>query len=164
MAKETERKFLVKKNLLPEVLDPLIIHREMMWQYYLVSSKECSVRLRKIGNYCTLTIKNNAVGISVDEFEFSVSFAAYLVNFADRIGREIHKTRYTIEHNGRNWELDVFHDELAGLVVAELEYPDAADVTDFPEWIGREVTHDYRYKNAVLATSDEWKDDYATDA
>jgi CYTH domain-containing protein len=164
MAKETERKFLVKKALLPDVLDPFIIYREMMWQYYLVSSKECSVRLRKVGNSCTLTIKHNQSGISVDEIEFSVSFGSYLANFEDRVGREIVKTRYTIEHNGRNWELDVFHDELANLIVAELECDDAADVTDFPEWIGREVTHDYRYKNAVLATSDEWKDDYATDA
>jgi adenylate cyclase len=56
-----------------------------------------------------------------------------------------------VAHAGLVWEVDEFGGPLAGLVLAEveLELPDQA--VSLPGWIGREVTGDARYQNAVLA-------------
>lgn len=158
MPKEIERKFLVDTSKLGDIL-----HRaeyEKLWQYYLVATKDLAIRLRTRGasyNETVLTIKHGASGISVNEEEFHVSYSSYLARFHDRIGREIVKCRYFIPYNGRTWVVDVFEEDLAGLIIAELECDDAAEVVDLPPWVSTEVTSDYRYKNAVLTTSDEWK-------
>lgn len=158
MPKEIERKFLVDTSKLGDLLHKS--SNRKLWQYYLVATKDLAIRLRTRGagyNETVLTIKHGASGISVNEEEFNVPYSSYLIRFDDRIGREIVKTRYYIPYNGRTWELDVFEEELAGLIIAELECDDAAEVVDLPPWVSTEVTSDYRYKNAVLTTSDEWK-------
>jgi adenylate cyclase len=50
-------------------------------------------------------------------------------------------------------EVDVYEGDLAGLVVAEVEFPSeaAADAWRPPAWLGAEVTTDERYKNHRLA-------------
>ena len=49
----------------------------------------------------------------------------------------------------------MYHGRLSGLLVAEVEFdsPAAAAGFDPPEWLGREVTDDPRYKNKRLATT-----------
>ena len=69
-------------------------------------------------------------------------------------GRRIEKTRYEIPaDDGLTIELDVYDGALAGLVVAEIEFDSeqAADAFSGPDWLGREVTEDSRYKNQRLA-------------
>ena len=55
--------------------------------------------------------------------------------------------------NGAILELDVYRDELEGLITVEVEFDDIEDVTDFsiPSWFGEEVTSDSRYKNQNLS-------------
>lgn len=156
MAKEIERKFLVRKEILNPILqDPKVIRTEIS-QFYLVSSKEVSVRLRRdAGNdgKVVITVKHGGNMISTNEHEFEIPPASYDERLGDRVGHEIVKTRHYVWHGDREWDVDVFGGALEGLVVAELECDDAAEVTDLPEWVGHEVTYDSRYKNAVLATS-----------
>jgi adenylate cyclase len=45
----------------------------------------------------------------------------------------------------------VFRGALAGLVIAELETPDQVADAKLPAWLGREVTGEPAYYNAVLA-------------
>lgn len=153
MAKEIERKFLVREELLLPLLEDSNIERKFIAQYYLVSSQAAAVRIRRTSGMenAVLTIKSGSNGISADEFEFDVPLAEYLGKLSERVGNEIVKTRYLIQHGKRTWEVDVYAGALAGLIVVELECDDAAEVTDLPEWIGEEVTYDSRYKNAVLA-------------
>ena len=69
-------------------------------------------------------------------------------------GRRIEKTRYEIAlDGGPTVELDVYGGALAGLVVAEAEFASEEDADAFegPEWLGREVTDDPRFKNQRLA-------------
>jgi CYTH domain-containing protein len=68
-------------------------------------------------------------------------------------GRRIEKTRYEVPHAGRIVEVDVYHGELAGLVIAECEFASAEESRRFvpPEWLGGEVTGDPDYKNQSLA-------------
>lgn len=68
-------------------------------------------------------------------------------------GRVITKTRYLIPYDVYTIELDVFAGELAGLVFAEVEFPDEETSATFamPEWFAEDVTFDDRFKNNRLA-------------
>jgi adenylate cyclase len=51
-------------------------------------------------------------------------------------------------------EIDIYRGEHAGLVVAEVEFPNHSSRKKFkpPGWFGREVTGNKRYSNLRLAT------------
>ena len=55
--------------------------------------------------------------------------------------------------DGHTIELDVYEGELAGLIVAEVEFDDPWGAESFaaPYWFGREVTDDPGYRNQRLA-------------
>lgn len=50
-------------------------------------------------------------------------------------------------------ELDLFHGDLAPLVLAEIEFPDEDSANSYcpPEWLKEEVTHSSRYHNSTLS-------------
>ena len=62
----------------------------------------------------------------------------------------IDKTRYVLEYRGFIWEVDEFHGDNEGLVVAEIELDSREATFDHPDFIGEEVTGDARYYNACL--------------
>ncbi len=69
-------------------------------------------------------------------------------------GDELAKIRRRVDDRGRSWTIDVFAGPLDGLVLAEVEYPDAeamAAHTELPEWAAREVTADPSLTGAVLS-------------
>ena len=69
-------------------------------------------------------------------------------------GLVISKTRYLIpEKDGLTIELDVFHDDYEGLLLAEVEFPseDAANTYTAPAWFGRDVTFSSDYHNSTLS-------------
>ncbi|AWC20651.1 CYTH domain-containing protein [Aminobacter sp. P9b] len=151
MAKEIERKFLVKG---PEWRS-LVEDRIRIRQFYLASNTGRSVRLRiSDGKRATLTLKFGSRGRERDEFEYQVPLAEAEEMAGFAVGRVIEKTRHHVSHRGRLYEIDVFGGELSGLVIAELETPDDVPASDLPAWIGQEVTDDARYYNASLALSD----------
>ena len=63
----------------------------------------------------------------------------------------INKTRFEIKAGPHTYEVDEFHDDNEGLVVAEIEL--ATEDEDFikPFWLGDEVTTDKRYYNSYLS-------------
>lgn len=158
MPKEIERKFLVDVDKLKEAGGFVSPMGNKLWQYYLVATKDFSIRMRTCAKGTYLTIKHGGDGMTTNEEEFQVAFINYMARAEDRVGREIIKTRYEIMFEKRKWEVDFFEAALDGLVVAEIECKDAASITNLPPWVTKEVTFDYRFKNAVLATSDEWKE------
>lgn len=155
MAKEIERKFLVKEEILIPLLANGAFKKKLLQQYYLVCTKEMAIRLRvEFPSFdATLTVKSGGDGMTTDEHEVTLKngLETFRQNISRRQGLLIKKTRHLVEHGGRTFEVDVFDGDFQGLVVAELEAPDAADVTDLPDWIAEEVTFDPAYKNAVLA-------------
>jgi hypothetical protein len=52
---------------------------------------------------------------------------------------------------GLFWEVDVFHGDNEGLILAEIEIPCEEAQFEIPDWIGVEVSHDRRYRNNALA-------------
>ena len=66
-------------------------------------------------------------------------------------GTVIAKTWHYVQHANLAWEVDEFHGELEGLVVAECELLTERQEVEAPPWVGAEVTHDARYYNANLS-------------
>ena len=142
---EIERKFLVKE--VPDLTNSA--YKEIK-QLYL--SYDPEVRIRKRDNKYFITRKNNGTLIR-EEVEDEISETAFEVLSGLAQGRTIDKTRYLYPCNGAILELDVYRDELEGLITVEVEFDDIEDVTDFsiPSWFGEEVTSDSRYKNQNLS-------------
>ena len=64
------------------------------------------------------------------------------------------KKRYMIPLNDSlTIELDAFEDDLAPLLLAEVEFPDEASALSFtpPEWFGTDVTFSSEYHNSTLS-------------
>ena len=49
------------------------------------------------------------------------------------------------------WEIDVFHRENDGLIVAEIELSLESETFERPPWLGNEVSDDPRYFNSNLS-------------
>jgi CYTH domain-containing protein len=150
MGREVERTFLVddvpaKVRRWPETA---------IQQGYLAIQKDgTEVRVRKLDAGCVLTVKRGA-GLEREEVEVSLDPEAFTVLWPLTEGRRVHKTRYVGRWSGRRIELDVYKDAHAGLVMAEVEFPDAeaSDAYTPPSWFGREVTEDRRFTNQQLAS------------
>ncbi len=153
MAKEIERKFLVKDKWQPQNEGIKIA------QGYLSTVPERTVRVRVKGNQGYITIKGKNRGISRAEFEYEIPLgdAEELLKLAEQ--PILSKTRYLEQHGDSLWEIDVFAGDNQGLIVAEVELPH--EQADFfrPEWLGEEVSGDVRYYNANLIKNpfSRWK-------
>ncbi len=110
------------------------------------------MRVRRYGGRAFLTVKSSGSEVRVEE-EIEIDARRFAVLWPLTGDRRIQKRRYRIPAGDLTIELDVYHGRLAGLQVAEVEFdsPDAAATFVAPEWFGREVTDDPRYKNRRLA-------------
>lgn len=146
MAKEIERKFLVKGEKW-KVAAKGTVYR----QGYLSSVKERVVRVRTIENKGFFTIKGITKGVSRSEFEYEISVEDANI-MLDEICEKplIEKKRYKIAVGALVFEVDEFFGENEGLVVAEVELKDEKQKIELPDWIGAEVSGDPRYFNSNL--------------
>jgi len=120
-------------------------------QGYLARGQGTVVRVRVAGERASLTVKGPAQGISRLEFEFSIPFSDAEAMLELCEGHIIRKTRYQIQEQAVLFELDVFEDENAGLVVAEIELESEKQTFTRPAWLGEEVSLDPRYRNSELS-------------
>ncbi len=160
MAQEIERKFLVKGDSYQQ----LAFDHTRIVQGYIVSGGGRSVRVRIRGDRGYLTIKgaSHDGGLSRYEFETEVSLAdaQELMDLCEP-GR-VEKTRWLVRvADGHVFEVDEFHGDNEGLVMAELELTDADEVFEKPTFIGREVTGDRRFYNSHMRRYPFklWRDD-----
>ena len=145
MAIEIERKFLVTG------LDMLAgVSGSVLRQGYLNRSPDSTVRVRVADDAAWLTIKGRTHGARRAEFEYPipVSDARELLALCSGC---IEKTRYHLPQGHHVWEVDVFHGDNAGLVVAEIELANEQEAFERPIWLGEEVTDDPRYFNSALS-------------
>ncbi|MBB3457727.1 CYTH domain-containing protein [Rhizobium sp. BK313] len=151
MAKEIERKFLVRGDHWRDLVSEKLTLR----QAYVASMDDRSVRVRLTNDtVATLTMKIGRA-MTRDEFEYEIPVADAEELLGNAIGLVIEKTRYKVPFRGFVWEVDVFRGAHRGLVIAEVEMEDESDDPELPDWVGREVTGEYRYSNQALATQFE---------
>ena len=148
MGTETERKFLVNRDVWQPQAAGVLIR-----QGYLSSAKERVVRVRIAAPDAFVTIKGAPDDkLTRLEFEYPIPLedAAVLL---DRLCERplLEKTRHREKVGMHTWEIDVFHGENEGLVVAEIELGDPHEEFARPAWIGAEVSDDPRYYNVNLA-------------
>jgi len=128
-------------------------------QAYLNEPGGNTVRVRIEGDEAKLTIKSKAIGISRQEFEYTIPLADAEALFLLARTPIVEKYRYKIPYAGNIWEVDEFVGQNEGLVVAEIELNSENQAFEKPSWIGDEVTGDKRYYNSHLARHpySEWK-------
>ena len=145
---EIERKFLVSHA--PADLPP----GEPIEQGYLaVAPDGTEVRIRRRAGRSTLTIKSGPARVRVEE-ELDIDDRRFEALWALTAGRRIAKTRHLVPLGDElTAELDVYAEELDGLLTAEVEFASEQASADFapPDWLGHEVTGDARYANQSLA-------------
>ena len=146
MAIEIERKFLVSNQ------DWRVgAVGTLFRQGYLSTEPERTLRVRLEGAQGRLTVKGKASGISRVEFDYAIPPAEATAMLDSLCLRPlIEKTRYRVEYAGHCWEIDEFHGENRGLIIAEIELAAVNSVFALPGWIGPEVSDDPRYFNANL--------------
>ena len=153
MAVEIERKFLVSSDAWREGPPGKAIR-----QGYLCRVPGRSVRVRIKGEAGFLTVKGGTSGIERAEYEYPIPAedARELLRLC--LPSVLEKVRYERWHEGRCWEIDEFGGANAGLIVAEVELPDAGADLVLPPWVGGEVSEDSRYYNLSLAAHpwSEW--------
>ena len=151
--REIELKFLVEEKRLPHNLKQF--RSFVIDQGYLATeSAGRQVRLRKAGSTRSLTFK---VGRSShrEEREIKLSPKQFAALWPGTAGRRLRKVRYEIPWEGLLIEVDIYRGRHAGLIVAEVEFPDRASCRRFiaPGWFGDEVTGEKEYSNVRLALS-----------
>ncbi|MEO5715273.1 MAG: CYTH domain-containing protein [Luteolibacter sp.] len=146
MPAEIERKFLVADDSWRDGMPGVRIA-----QGYLSQDPERTVRVRLAGKKAWITIKGRTQGITRAEFEYAIPPEEARELLAMCPPSVIDKTRHEIRHGGHVWEVDVFHGENDGLVVAEVELSDENETPEMPAWLGTEVSDDARYFNSHLA-------------
>lgn len=147
MAQEIERKFLVSGDFKPQVSR----HTRIV-QGYLSSVPERTVRVRIKGEQGFLTIKGigSASGASRYEWEREIPLQEAEELLAICEPGAIDKTRHLVKFAGKTFEVDEFHGDNHGLIVAEIELASEDEAFERPEWLGQEVTGDARYYNSML--------------
>lgn len=154
MAIEIERKFLVRSDGWR--------HGAVATGYrqgYLAVEPQCSVRVRIADTAAWLTVKGAGAGLARPEFEYPIPLDDAEGLLALCMPGVISKTRHVLPQGRHRWEIDVFHGDNAGLVLAEIELQHEDEVFDRPDWLGEEVSDDARYYNAALSAYPycQWK-------
>ena len=128
---EIERKYLI-----PEIPNNLHITKTReLEQGYLCTSPV--VRIRKDNDQYELTYKSSGLMIR-QEYNLPLTKEAY---------------EHLRKKADGKIELDIFHGDLAPLILAEVEFADEDEANQFtpPEWFGEDVTFSSRYHNSNLS-------------
>lgn len=147
MGIEIERKFLVRSDAWRTKAE----NGTRLIQFYVAEGPSRGARVRIAGEKAYLTLKFGGADHRRHEFEYDIPLDDAIALRPFALGTVIAKERFEVAEGGHLFEVDVFDGAFTGLVIAELEHPDAFTVTAFPDWIGLEVTDDPRYYNAALS-------------
>ena len=149
---EIERKYLVKT--LPENLENY--ECKQIAQGYLCTSPV--VRIRRSNDTYYLTYKGEGLMVR-EEYNLPLTKEAYTLVLLDLMlpkidGLLIAKKRYLIPLNEKlTAELDVFEQELSGLLLVEVEFDTVEEANSFvpPAWFGEDVTNSGKYHNSYMS-------------
>ena len=153
MKKEIEKKFLVKNN---QWKFDTYKHIEYTQGYFGIIENNNSIsscRIRIYNKKAKLCVKYGNIfkkDIKI-EFEYKILYKdAIFMLKKICLQPLIKKTRYFLKYENNIWEVDVFHDENNGLIVAEIELSELIQKIELPNWIGEEVTNNKKYFNINL--------------
>ncbi len=146
---EIERKFIVTGEW-----KHLATSKTHIEQGYFDTAPGRTVRIRIRDDKAYLTIKGPSAdgGLSRYEFETEIPLDdAHELMKLCRPGR-IDKTRWLVPNGRHTIEVDEFHGDNDGLIMAEIELSAPDEPYDRPPFLGQEVTGDPRFYNKSLMT------------
>ncbi len=144
---EIEKKYLTEK--IP--FDITAYPKKEISQCYI--STKPTIRLRKSDNEYILTVKGHGK-IAREEFELNISEEEYNRLKKKSDTKEVIKTRYFVPiSNGYIAEVDIYHGILEGVMTTEVEFNtlEEAEIFIAPDWFGKDISLDPKYKNTCLA-------------
>jgi len=118
----------------------------------LVATREGDVVQRKLGHKRRIAANDPTAvwhtSLYLDDAEYAL--------LAALPGRTLTKTRWSIDVDGQPAAVDVFEDDLSGLIMIEVDLgdPDKLGSFDPPVWAGAEVTNDEAFTGGALAGLD----------
>jgi len=116
---ELERTFLAKE--LPDLSGCKF--KDMLDIYIPKEANHPSLRIRKNGDKYEMTKKEPVEDDPSKQFEQTIPLRKEEFEELSQIeGKRVHKKRYLFEHEGRIAEIDIFLDDLEGLVVIDFEF------------------------------------------
>ncbi len=151
---EIEKKYLIKN--LPKNLEKY--EKVRIEQGYLNTSSAPALRIRKYNQEYILCYKfkmktQQQVASVNKEIELPLTEESYQHLKTKIDGRMIEKNRYLVPLKDElTAEIDIFEGFLKGLEVVEVEFNSEEDANEFspPDWFGKDVTFDVRFKNSQL--------------
>lgn len=154
MAYEIERKYLLRPEVDINEIIRMAVHTFEIGQGYLSADPDVVVRVRRINRKGCITVKTRNRGIRRHEWEYEIPLKDAVSMMELPAVKSISKTRYIVPYKGLNWEVDVFHGRLQGLVMAEVELEHEHQDIEKPFFVGEDVSHDARYFNSNLIDVD----------
>jgi len=165
MKLEIERKWIVKNldiTSLFEMFDNLDSIQRIEQDYLVQDKDKISPRIRKVveginnkKTYYNYNKKHPVESGVNKETEYEISEKEFhkLKKTSDPSKNTVHKTRLSFKYDKQLFELDIFHGNLTGLIILELEMSDINDKVKLPEFLDivKEVTDDKKYSNFNLA-------------
>ena len=144
---EIERKFLVHNRMDWKRLASSCSHIQ---QGYFAAVNTVRVRIRDDKGYLTIKGPSRNGGLSRYEFEKEITLqeAQQLMLLCE--SGVIDKHRYLVPYAGHTFEVDEFHGDNDGLVMAEVELKSENEPFESPDFIGKEVTGDRRFYNSHM--------------
>ncbi|MNC00084.1 CYTH domain protein [compost metagenome] len=150
---EIERKFRIDETLFLDTYYHQQTSEEII-QGYLNLDPNRTVRVRLAGLKGFITVKGKSSDDGLSRFEWEKEISQYDAQQMLKLCvGVIAKTRLTVLIDGKVWEIDAFHDDNEGLVVAEIELTSVDEPIKLPAWITKEVTGDPKYYNSNLITN-----------
>ncbi|MFM1848486.1 MAG: hypothetical protein RL417_1960 [Pseudomonadota bacterium] len=147
MGLEIERRFLL------EALPALSFQRvfEVEQGYLLFGEDGGEVRVRRADGAHTLTVKRGG-GLARGETEIVLSAQQFEALWSETAGRRLSKRRHVAVLHGVTMEIDRYSGGLTQLILVEVEFETIEASAAFipPDWFGREVTEDLRFRNKNL--------------
>lgn len=146
---EIERKFLLKEGY--DFKARAFAHHRIQ-QGYILSANGRTVRVRLRGTQAFLTIKGPSLDGGLSRYEFEKEITPDEARQLFRLCEPglVDKTRYLVRSGSHVFEVDEFHGDNQGLLLAEVELSSPDEPFLKPDFIGKEVTGDRRYYNAHL--------------
>lgn len=151
MSEEFELTYLARS--LPETLfaSP---SKEILDIYIPASADHATLRIRKRGEVYEITKKQPVHGSdSSHQIENTIPLTkAEFEELSQIQGKRVRKVRYQYSEENIEYEVDVFQDDLEGLILVDVEFDSTAEKSKFipPDWLLQDVTQEEFIAGGVL--------------
>ncbi len=147
MNQEIERKFLVIGDYKHEAYSSSRIAQGYICHF---SGRTVRVRIRDGHGYLTIKGAPAPGHFGRGEWEWEIPFSDAGELLESCCNGVIDKTRHLIKVGKHTFEVDEFHGDNEGLVMAEVELESEDEKYERPAWLGEEVTGRAEYYNSWL--------------